>query len=274
MKASFTKLISLIFFSLQVHAFSDPGEIARPDIQSNSNFIEIKSGTFPMGSPENELDRFYDEQLHQVTLTKAFEMQKTPVTQEQYFLLVGKNPSTFNKKEHCSEYYKEIKGVSLCATSPVERVSWDDVQKFLKVLNAKDDHFYYRLPTEAEWEYSARAGTTTAYWFGNSVENLAEHSWYGRNSLGQSHAVGLKTANGFGLYDMYGNVWQWTNDWYGQYPLEGQQDPTGFEGGVTKVLRGGSSFSSAADLRSAARTRLPPQAWGFDIGFRLVRIKK
>lgn len=274
MKIQFTKSISLIFFALQVHATPNPNEIALPDILSKMNFVEIKAGVFSMGSPENESDHFYDEQLHQVRLTRDFEIQKTPVTQEQYFLFMEKNPSTFNKKEHCPDVYKKIKGVALCSTFPVERVSWNDVQNFLNKLNLIDKRFSYRLPSEAEWEYSARAGTTTAYWFGNSPEALPDQAWFARNSAGQTHAVGLKSANAFGLYDICGNVWQWTNDWYGQYPAEDQQDPTGFERGVTKVLRGGSSFSPAADLRSAARTRLPPQGWGFDIGFRLVRTKK
>ncbi len=137
-----------------------------------------------------------------------------------------------------------------------------------------DKHYSYRLPTEAEWEYTARAHTATAYWFGDSSEKLQDFTWSGRNSSGQTQAVGLKPANAFGLYDAHGNVWQWTNDWYGPYPIEGQEDPTGVSNGVTKVLRGGSIFSSSADLRAAARTRLPPQAWGQDIGFRLVRTSK
>jgi len=265
--------VTCFVFSTPVLAQTTP-RVDLPEIQSNENFAEIKPGFFDMGSPADELDHYYDEQLHKVTLTKAFQIQKTTVTQEQYFLITGKTPSLFNKKEFCPETYKELNGLGLCPTHPVERISWNDAQAFIEKLNSLDVQYTYRLPTEAEWEYTARAHTVTMFWFGNSLENISDFSWSGRNSSGQSHAVALKPANPFGIYDAQGNVWQWTNDWYGNYSAEDQQDPTGFQNGVTKVLRGGSFNSPALDLRAAARTRMPPQAWGADISFRLVRVAK
>lgn len=275
MKLNITVWLTTIFlFPLSIFAQVNAPFVPRSEIKSDENFVGIKPGLFGMGSPENELDHYYDEIFHRVTLTKEFQIQKTMVTQEQYFLVTNQNPSFFNKNEHCPETHKEIAGVQLCPTHPVERISWNETQNFIKKLNFLDQKYSYRLPTEAEWEYTARANTVTPFWFGESIENASDFSWYGKNSFGQIHAVGLKPANPFGLFDAHGNIWQWTSDWYGFYTAEEQQDPTGFQNGVTKVLRGGSFYSPAADLRAAARTRMPPQAWGPDIGFRLVRTIK
>lgn len=267
-------LISLaLLFTTSGHSFQTL-EFAKPNIHDAKNFIEIPAGSFIMGSPESEPNHFYDETTHEVSLTRNFEMQKTHVTQMQYFLVMGTSPSTFNKKEFCEVDFVQIKEYKFCPNHPVERVSWEDVQKFIQKINSAQKQYVYRLPTEAEWEYSARAKTQSAFWFGDDTNVISDHVWFGQNSNNQTQRVGLKSANPFGLYDISGQLWQWTNDWYGFYPQERVQDPTGYELGVQKVLRGGSFISNTADVRSAARTRLPIYGWGNDIGFRLVRMKK
>ncbi|KPA17999.1 Sulphatase-modifying factor domain protein, partial [Candidatus Magnetomorum sp. HK-1] len=168
-------------------------------------FVRIPAGTFIMGSPEDELGRWSDEVLHQVTLTQDFYMQTTEVTQGQWKAIMGNNPSYFS---NCGD------------NCPVEYVSWNDAQEFIQKLNQKEGDTY-RLPTEAEWEYAARAGSTTALANGNLVEkdcnldvNLNAMGWYCGNSNSETHQVAQKQANAWGLYDMHGNVWEWCNDWY------------------------------------------------------------
>lgn len=164
------------------------------------NFKLIKAGTFMMGSPKDENNRFEDETQHEVTIDKDFEMQTSPVTQEQWEGIMGNNPSYFKGKD-----------------LPVETVSWDDVQEFIKKLNDKNDGYTYRLPTEAEWEFAARGGTTTAYSFGDDPSQSSDYAWFSKNSEGTTHPVGMKKPNPFGLYDMHGNVWEWVQDEYKEY---------------------------------------------------------
>ena len=124
-------------------------------IFNQDDFVEVKAGTFQMGSPLDEEDRDSNETPHLVTLTQGFEIQITEVTQIQYFLVTGENPSFFSQEEYCLEDYKVIQGQSFCPDHPVERVSWNEVKDFIPQLNGKDDQYTYRLPTEAEWEYAA-----------------------------------------------------------------------------------------------------------------------
>ena len=176
--------------------------------------VKIPAGTFTMGSPANEKDRSDDEKQHQVTISKDFYLGKYEVTQAQWTAVMGNNPSNF-------------KGENL----PVETVSWEDAQEFIKKLNAKGEGIY-RLPTEAEWEYAARGGTTGAYY-----GNVNDIGWFTDNSGGKTHPVGQKQANGFGLYDTSGNVWEWCSDWYGEYPSGSLTDPTGATSGSIRVNR-------------------------------------
>jgi formylglycine-generating enzyme required for sulfatase activity len=248
-----------------------------------NGFVLINGGTFTMGSPANEVDRFYDEDQHQVTAS-SFYMGKYEVTQKEYREIMGTNPSYF-------------KGDNL----PVERVSWYDaieycnarslkegltpaytIDKSQKDPNNKNDRDTvkwivtwnrnangYRLPTEAEWEYACRAGTTTAY---NTGANRSINSgWYEENSGDRTHPVGQKPANAWGLYDMDGNVHEWCWDWYGKYPSESQTNPMGASSGSGRVPRGGSWFAPAEDSRSAERSNTLPISRHEFLGFRLVR---
>jgi formylglycine-generating enzyme required for sulfatase activity len=154
---------------------------------------------------------------------------------------------------------------------PVENVSWEDVQEFLRRLNAKEGGTQYRLPTEAEWEYAARAGSTTAYSFGDNSDRLGEYAWYAENSGGTTHPVGQRKPNAWGLYDMHGNVWEWVQDWYGNYPAEAATDPQGPASGSERVGRGGDWHGGAGHCRAAYRLRGSPGNRGGILGFRLLR---
>jgi hypothetical protein len=220
-------------------------------------FALIPAGTFTMGDDDSGYGN--ESPAHEVTITQPFMIQKTEVTQGQWEAVMGENPSYFSA---CGD---------LC---PVERVSWDDIQDFLTALNAMDPGKNYRLPTEAEWEYAARAGTTGDYG-GTGV--LDEMGWYDNNSGGTTHPVALKQPNYWGLYDMHGNVWEWVQDWhsatYYQYKVDHGivNDPPGPETGSSRVLRGGSWSGFASHARSAFRSYGTPDTGFVNVGFRLAR---
>ncbi len=210
-------------------------------------------GTFTMGAPALEEGHFDDETQHRVTLTKGFWMGETQVTQSLWNKVMGLNPSDHNSG---SNY-------------PVESVSWNDCQVFLQKLNALAllDGFKWALPTEAQWEYACRAGTIGAYG-GNGC--LDEMGWYQENSGNETHPVGQKRANAWGLHDMHGNVVEWCQDWYGAYPDGQQTDPLGPALGHDRVLRGGGYWDNPQYCRSACRVRLDPSYRRWSFGFRLV----
>jgi formylglycine-generating enzyme required for sulfatase activity len=225
-------------------------------------FRWIPPGEFLMGSPEEEKGRWSDEgPQHEVQLTKGFWMLETPVTQELWLVGGRENPSHFNGEKR-----------------PVENVSWDDCQKWLEDLSRKFPGMDVRLPTEAEWEYACRAGTTSA--FHNNKEctepegkdaALNEIGWYRENSGSETHEVRQKKANGWGLYDMHGNVWEWCeNFWSDRYPPGRQQNPKGPSGGSYRVLRGGCWDLNARKCRSAYRIRYVPDDRDFNAGFRFL----
>ena len=222
------------------------------------NFVLIPAGTFTMGSPSSESGRSSREgPQHQVTISQPFYMQTTEVTQGQWQAVMGSNPSYF----------------SSCGTDcPVEKVSWDDIQTFLTTINQRGEGTY-RLPTEAEWEYAARAGTTTAYSFGESSSSLGSYGWYSSNASSTTHTVASKLPNPWGLYDMHGNVWEWVSDWYSSsYDTStAATDPQGPGSGSFRVFRGGSWGGSASYLRSAFRNGYSPGYRAYGIGFRLLR---
>ena len=196
--------------------------------------VLIPAGKFKMGSPASEKGRSDDETQHQVTLTKSYYMGKHEVTQEQWESVMGNNPS-------------DTKG----AKYPVTDVSWEDCQEFIKKLNAKTNDGY-RFPTEAEWEYSCRAGTTTAYSVGDILtKNDANIEG------GIIKAVGSYRPNAFGVYDMHGNVWEWCEDWYAHYPARAVTDPKGPATGECRVLRLSTSLNRLLALPSGASTRRP-----------------
>ena len=209
------------------------------DIMTNSiamNLAYIAPGEFAMGSPKTESGREGHETQHKVTLTKGFYIGIYTVTQAQWKAVMGEGASRF-------------KGDDL----PVDEVLWTDAVIFCKKLSEKEGR-RYRLPTEAEWEYACRAGTTTAYHTGEGEAALAEAGWYGGNSETKTtHPCGQKKPNAWGLYDMHGNVWQWCNDGYGEYPRDAVTDPAGSADGSRHVLRGGDWRCGPRFCRSAKR---------------------
>jgi formylglycine-generating enzyme required for sulfatase activity len=219
-----------------------------------------------MGSPESEKRRSNNETQHKVTLTKGFWMAETEVTQEMWQAVMGDNPSYFQGTR--------AGGVSPLKL-PVEKVSWDDCQTFVKKFNEKINEagakvpaslngFVASLPTEAQWEYACRAGTNTPYGSGKSLNDI----WYFSNSVDKTHPVGTKTANVWGLYDMHGNVWEWCSDLYGDYNGDAT-DPTGAATGAYRVNRGGAWNSAETRCRSAYRSSDSPGNRNGSLGFRL-----
>lgn len=198
-----------------------------------------------------------EKPAHAVTITKEFEIGRHEVTQALWQAVTGSNPSTFKGPDR-----------------PVEQVSWNDVQEFLAVLNGLGDGYHYRLPTEAEWEYAARAGTTAEYY-----GDLDAIAWYGPNSGNQTHPVGEKEPNAWGLYDTHGNVWEWCQDWYADddYEQLGKRpavDPRGPATGEYRVVRGGSWYKYLWFLRVSSRLGVRPASRYPHIGFRCVREKR
>ncbi len=239
------------------------------DTYTNSlgmTFKLIPAGTFMMGSPEDEPGRKSNETLHQVTLTQSYYMQTTETTQGQWESVMGSNPS----------------GHLECGSEcPVEAMTWGSVERFIAELNRMDEDAY-RLPTEAEWEYAARAGSSSAFANGGITDddmycepvnpNLSAMGWYCGNSNNTTHEVAQKQANAWGLYDMHGNVWEWCSDWYEDYPAVAVTDPTGPSTGLSRVLRGGAYHRScyAWYSRSANRAKAELYFSFSDVGFRLV----
>jgi len=226
--------------------------------------VLIPKGTFVMGSPESEEGRQKDETQHEVTISKDYYLGVTEVTQGQYQKVMGKNPSYFKKRiirESDSSMY------------PVEAVSWEDAVEFCKKLSELPKEKagrVYRLPTEAEWEYACRSGSKSAYSFGESSKSLGDYAWFDENSRHQTHPVGQKKPNAWGLYDMHGNVIEWCSDyWYGEYPKGAVSDPSGPRGGSYRVIRGGSGNYTAAFCRSAVRSGLVPSFRDSGLGFRV-----
>ena len=217
--------------------------------------VQIPAGKFMMGSPESEKDRYSNEgPQHEVTISKPFFMGVFEVTQQQYERIMGRNPSFF-------------KG----AQNPVEFVSWEDAVDFCKKVSQKTGKTVH-LPTEAEWEYACRAGTKTRFCYGDdaSYSKLADYAWYGNNSYGQTHPVGQKRPNDWGLYDMHGNVLEWCADWYGAdyYASAKNADPQGPPSGTNRVQRGGGWFNTPGGCSSAGRRWGSPEFLSSDFGFR------
>ena len=246
-------------------------------------FVLIPAGEFMMGSddsscpqddPFTEKNEYLDclsnlnilpfeTPRHKVVISKPFYIGKYEVTQLQWYKVMGNNPA----------YFKTEKVGMDSRNHPIESVSWDDVQEFLKKLNAMEKTNAYRLPTEAEWEYAARAGSETAYCFGNDESQLEQYAWYVKNSGNKTHPVGQLKPNVWGLYDMHGNVWEWTSDWHDwqYYSQSPAKDPQGPASGSGRVNRGGSWNYAAGLCRAARRYYYSPDVRGGNIGFRLVR---
>lgn len=220
------------------------------DAGVNLRMVLIPAGKFMMGSPDSEPGHQPDETLHEVTITKPFYIGKYEVTQEQWQFLMGDNPS-------------QNKGAKL----PVSNISVDDCHEFIKRLNTKTNG-KYRLPTEAEWEFACKAGTTTVYSFGDSITEGDAN--YGNAKIGKTIAIGSYKPNAFGLYDMHGNVWEWCEDWFKELPQGPIIDPKGPDKSQGRVLRGG-SFWFESNVRSSTRANFPSTSRNFDFGFRLAK---
>ena len=225
-------------------------------------FVWIEPGTFTMGSPESEPGRSDDEgPQHEVTISRGFWLGKYEVTQGQWESVMGTTP------------WSGRSYVQANAELPAVYISWEDVQELVQALNAAAGDSLYRLPTEAEWEYGCRAGTTTRWSFGDEAGELGDYAWYWGN-LGEryAHQVGTKLRNPWGLFDMQGNVWEWCLDWWGTYPSEAQVDPLGPSTGSRRVIRGGYAELYAQYARSAVRYFQSPGLGDFDLGARLLRM--
>ena len=227
---------------------NNPAPVNLPE-STNSigmKFKSIPAGTFRRGGVY----------AHEVTLTQPFKMGVHEVTQSQYEQVMGVNPSHF-------------KG----ADNPVDTVSWDDAVEFCRKLSElpaeKEAGNVYRLPTEAEWEYACRAGTTTMYSFGDDESDLCDYGWSRENSDGKTHPVGSKLPNAWGLYDIHGNAWEWCQDWLGDYPRGSVTDPSGATSGSHRVARGGIWNYYAASCSSGVRYGSMPSSRDFGDGFRV-----
>jgi formylglycine-generating enzyme required for sulfatase activity len=217
-------------------------------------FVLVPAGELMMGSPQGEQGRENDEGLHRVTIGQPFWMGKYEVTQEQWEAVMGNNRSHFRG-----------------AKNPVEFVSWNEIQGFLQKFNGGRAGGGLALPTEAQWEYACRAGTSTRFCSGDEDAGLGAYAWHGDNSQSRTHAVGQKRANAWGLHDMHGNVWEWcASPYVPQY--DGREQKGAEAGGGFRVLRGGSWHGGPRYCRSARRGRAVtgPRDYG-RYGFRVIR---
>ena len=262
----------IVFVLMALVAFPMTGSSANPSdhvelVKSQLVVVRIPAGTFLMGTDQvlraddrwkpcsncpsrNEVER----PAHRVTISEDFWMGQFPVTQRQWQEVMGNNPSDF-------------KSVGLDA--PVEQVSWKGVPAFLAKVNSIQARWTVRLPTEAEWEYAARAGTTS-----ETYGPLDDIAWYAGNGSHATHPVGQKLPNAFGLYDMLGNVWQWCQDWFGPYSSKPEIDPQGPPIGELRVTRGGCFYCDAIHERVARRNRDLEEHSSRSIGFRIVAVPR
>jgi len=292
----------------------DSRDPRRSDLIASTDLwmVQIPAGTFMMGSredeagrnddPEYEAGRHGGETQYSVTISKAFWLGQTPVTQAQWQAVMGTNPSRFKSWPKGNNWPKSN------PNHPVERVTWYDAIEFCNRLTAMANRADarlgltpcyriseiqrrggqdgpivsaeveliegangYRLPTEAEWEYSCRAGTMTTYSFGDDESMLAKHAWFDENSGFGTHPVATKRSNAWGLFDMHGNVWEWCWDWYGEYPRDAVTDPQNPRSGLNRVLRGGHWLSISRHCRAASRHDNLPVNRNSSSGFRVAR---
>ncbi len=239
-------------------------------MQAPTNMVFIPPGTFRMGSPTNEVDRWVGEGPQTaVMISRGFWMGKFEVTQRDYKAVMGNNPSWF-----CA-----INGFSEDPSRPVEFVRWNDATNYCATLTVREraagripPNSVYRLPTAAEWEYACRGWTSTRFCFGDDpgYTNLTNYGWYSDNSGGATHAVGQKLPNPWGLYDMHGNVAEWCHNWYATYRGGIELDPLGPSTGSYRVYRGGSWGNLASYCRSAFLSGYYQTDGGEFIGFRVV----
>ena len=259
----------IVFIFTLTNGFSQTREVKTEFIKGIS-MVKIPAGTFEMGA-QSEWGEWTEKPVHTVTLD-GFYMSKTHVTQAQYEAMMGKNPSHFTGDDNL----------------PVDSVDWFDAAKFCNRLNdyagferCYDEETWdcdfsknsFRLPTEAEWEYACRAGTTTMFNLGDTWRDLDRAGWYCGNSGGKTHPVGRKEPNAFGLYDMHGNMWEWCNDYWMEnyYDYSPAHNPRGPDYSFARVVRGGRFYGSVRHNRAAIRGGNSPDNGYSASGFRLVR---
>ena len=281
MQKIFNIILATAMMLFIISCSKDDSNPVEPENTVINSMVLIPAGTFQMGNTGAYSGFDSEKPVHTVIMSKAFYMSKCEVTQSQYQAVMDTNPSYF-------------KGENL----PVETVSWYEAVEFCNALSQQEgktpcytiqndtniicnwDANGYRLPTGAEWEYAAKAGTSTDFYNGSLTNpneipidtNLDKIGWYGGNSGNTTHEIGQKQPNAFGLYDMIGNVWEWCWDWYSSYTGAIVTDPTGLATGSRRVLRGGSWYYVALHCRSASRSYSNPENRGFSTGFRVVRV--
>ena len=244
-------LATLIFFSgaivPNIHA-QEPKTKEWISPSTQIKFLKIPAGCFQMGSNKGFN---YEGPVHKVCVD-SFYLGKYEVTQKQWAVFNENNLSRFKGEDH-----------------PVQRVSWNDAREYIKNLNGAENTSKYRLPTEAEWEYAARGGTSTEFFWGDKIDN--DFVWYFGTSDYQAHPVGLKKPNPFGLYDILGNVWEWVDDWFSNdyFKTSPIQNPKGPPTGRFKVKRGGSQANLISRIKSHTRYRAPINRRHYINGFRI-----
>ena len=252
----------LVFLTPRIGTGNDVTQVEIPG-GATMAFVWIEPGSFMMGSAESDRTRLSGEDpQHEVTISRGFWLGQCEITQQQWQAVMDDNPSNY-----------------LGADRPVERVTWLDVQEFIHRLNQAAGDSLFRLPSEAEWEYASRAGTTTPWFSGDDESVLGDYAWYSaNNSAGGDPPVGTKPIatklpNPWGLYDMLGNVPEWVQDWHGVYLAEAQLDPTGPEAGSSRVFRGGHFYGNTRAVRSAVRGYNGQLGLYNSLGARLLKIQ-
>jgi formylglycine-generating enzyme required for sulfatase activity/serine/threonine protein kinase len=259
----------------EIHRLANPDIIVAKEIFNSigMKFVLVPAGEFWMGSPDSDQGAEADEKpQHKVQITRPFYLGVSEVTKGQYRAVTGESPSYFRGSDDL----------------PVEMISWKDATAFCDKLSEREGlkPYYrsragtgsvgasYRLPTEAEWEYACRAGSTAKFDFGDDEASLGECAWFAGNSDNKTHPVGQKRQNAFGLYDMHGNVWEWCSDWYeaDYYKKTSGADPLNLSQPAVRVIRGGGWSDDPRDCRSTNRSGVAPEVWDFNLGFRLARV--
>jgi formylglycine-generating enzyme required for sulfatase activity len=255
------------------NASAPPQNLGSSKNSIGMRLIEVPAGTFLMGAPADaEWATKAEKAQHEVTLTRPFAVSTSEVTQAQWTQVMGSDPNDLERSNSFGEgpeIAERLAGAEHPAT-----VSWEDAQEFIRRLNQREGDDAYRLPSEAEWEYAARAGTTSKYSFGDDDADLDAHAWFGGDfATGSHHPVAQKQPNAWGLHDVHGNVWEWTQDRFSPngYPAQPQTDPTGPASGTQRTVRGGSWHATADGWTSTFRKGYDPEYRGISIGFRVAR---
>lgn len=271
-------LMGLLFFVGVIVSYANEKNFAMAADPIHRNglgmeFTLIPAGFFRMGAVDHDRNASREEKPeHGVRITRPFYLGRFEVTQAQWEAVMGENPYSLERTRSSWNDLIRQPGRFIAPQKPAT-VSWNDAQSFIKRLNQMEGHNRYRLPTEAEWEYAARAGSEDIYSFGDDYQQLERYAWYGGDfATGSTHPVGRKLPNAWGLHDMQGNVWEWVQDWYEAYYYSNASidDPAGPPSGSKKVVRGGSWHQTGDGWRLSARRDYPPDYRGISIGFRVV----